>query len=225
MGYWTVADLSGHLSAMVDVYLDILNGGGHPAATIEELGPYNDRMANEHGGDPVETARKIRAVREPLLQRLSERWDASLHWLDGISISGATVAILVLGEFLVHGFDVAGGEWTIDASDASTLLAGSEPIAVHYVDQDEAEGFRGSIEVRIRGGLRRRFVFDGPRLAIIDPDGHGRADCYISGDPTTFVALMYGRGGPVRAALRGKVVAWGLKPWLSLKLPKLIKNP
>lgn len=225
VGHWTVGDLAGHLTDMVEIYSRLMEGGGHPAGRLENLGNHNERSASGFDGTPAQAAKRMRSGAARMLTLIKDGWNQQVPWLSDIVLSGRSVALLALGEFLVHGHDAAGSGWTIDPLDASILLAGIEPLAVHYVNEEEAAGLRVSIETRIRGGVRRRFVFDGPRLSIVEPEGRRGADCYISGDPTTFVLLMYGRGGPIGAALTGKVVAWGRKPWLALKLPKLIRNP
>jgi hypothetical protein len=37
--------------------------------------------------------------------------------------------------------------------------------------------------------------------------------------------LMYGRQGPLRPALTGKVIAWGRKPWLAFRMQSLVQQP
>jgi hypothetical protein len=76
---------------------------------------------------------------------------------------------------------------------------------------------RASFDIRLRGK-------DGPRVYLAFDDGSvnvafGSAesvDCHLSADPC-FLALMYGRHGPLRPALTSKVIAWGRKPWLAFR--------
>ena len=47
----------------------------------------------------------------------------------------------------------------------------------------------------------------------------------ISADPATFLLVVYGRMPLGRALLRGGILAWGRRPWLSLRFKDLFFNP
>jgi putative sterol carrier protein len=47
----------------------------------------------------------------------------------------------------------------------------------------------------------------------------------ISADPVAFLEVGYGRANPLVAALTGKLVAKGRKPWLGLAFGKLFAAP
>jgi hypothetical protein len=71
-------------------------------------------------------------------------------------------------------------------------------------------------EIRLRG--------NGPRYVIRVADGAaevraagGPVDCVISADPATYPLVSYGRMPLGRALLRGGILAWGRRPWLSLR--------
>src|SRR5690606_41294437 len=53
----------------------------------------------------------------------------------------------------------------------------------------------------------------------------GRPDVRITADPATWLLLVYGRGSAARAALTGKVVASGRRPWLAPGLAKRFLPP
>jgi hypothetical protein len=81
-----------------------------------------------------------------------------------------------------------------------------------------------SYEVRLRG--------NGPRYVIRVADGTaevraagGPVDCVISADPVTYLLLVYGRMPLGQALLRGGILAWGRRPWLSLRLKGMFFNP
>jgi hypothetical protein len=73
-----------------------------------------------------------------------------------------------------------------------------------------------------RGGRRYRLAIDWGS-ASIDVGGEP-ADCWISMDPVTFLLIGYGRVGQWSQALRGRVLAGGRRPWLSLKFGNLISS-
>ena len=69
-----------------------------------------------------------------------------------------------------------------------------------------------------------RLAFDDGTLHV-STDYAESVDCHLSADPTAFLLVMYGRQGPLRPALTGKVVAWGRKPWLAFRIPSLLQRP
>jgi hypothetical protein len=52
-----------------------------------------------------------------------------------------------------------------------------------------------------------------------------RPDCTIMTEPVTFLLIALGRRGATEALARGKVLAWGRKPWLALRFPALFTAP
>lgn len=50
-------------------------------------------------------------------------------------------------------------------------------------------------------------------------------DCTISIEPVTFLLMALGRSSPVGAMARGRVFAWGRKPWMEPRFPAYFKAP
>jgi hypothetical protein len=44
-------------------------------------------------------------------------------------------------------------------------------------------------------------------------------------DPWSFLLVLYGRSGPLKPALTGRILAWGRRPWLAFTLPTLFRKP
>ena len=63
----------------------------------------------------------------------------------------------------------------------------------------------------------------GPPLS--SRDRVGPVDCHISADPVAFLIVAYGRGSQWPPILRGKITAWGRKPWRAFGLMRLLVNP
>ncbi len=102
------------------------------------------------------------------------------------------------------------------------LAAAMDPRTV--VDQQRAAGLRVRYDVRIRGAGRYHMVFDDGRLTIGAPSSEW-VDCHLSVDPSTFLLLFWNRIGQWGAIGRGRLLAWGRKPWMGLRMRSLLRNP
>ena len=56
-------------------------------------------------------------------------------------------------------------------------------------------------------------------VTVGDPTGY--VDLHVSGEPVTYLLVGAGRRSEWRAALTGKIVSWGPRPWLALPLRRL----
>jgi len=142
-----------------------------------------------------------------------------------LALDSATCVLL--GEQVVHGYDVARAlhtPWSVDAGTARLVVAGVIAMMPLYVNTANAAGLRASCEVAVRGGPRLQIrVDDGTaRIAASSSD---RVDCHVQADPAAFVLLTYGRKNQWRLIARGKILAWGRKPWMALKFKGLFLDP
>jgi hypothetical protein len=112
-------------------------------------------------------------------------------------------------------------------SEAAPGLLGLLPVVPHYLVTERARGRPVRYDIRLRSEPAARAVFtvaDGT-LTIAAPTAHQRADCHLSADPWAALLVLYGRTGPVKPALAGRILAWGRRPWLAFTLPALIRKP
>lgn len=179
-----------------------------------------------------------------LADRIEERWtvlsrllaetpgERLVPWLGGIGLPVSAVAChLAFSEWLMHGYDIAratGKPWPIDRAHALLffegaalpILSSADPRA--FVDQGEAKGVNVAYRLKLRGGndtyLR---ISDG----VLEIGAEGPVDCTISADPVGAALVLFGRRPPAAALLRGQLLAWGKRPWLALKLPRLLLSP
>lgn len=160
--------------------------------------------------------------------------DASRAWLvQGATVRQSTLTYHLLNETLMHGLDIAraaGRPWPIERAHAA-MIVGRFLMPVFQaldprtmVNPRTAARLRATFEVRLRGGDRFHFIFDQGALTIADPSSR-RVDCYISADPVAFLMVAWGRQSQWPAIATGKLLAWGVKPWLGLRLRSLIRNP
>ncbi|MGH2787921.1 MAG: maleylpyruvate isomerase family mycothiol-dependent enzyme [Actinomycetota bacterium] len=230
VGTWTIRDVAAHLNRNFEPYIDMLRGAGSPVLSIDDIAAFNDAMiATAEATSVVDLAAALESKIPEFAAAVDDAGPDPLGWHAGIRLPVETFCALMIGEALVHGYDIARADnkpWHIDPAAVRTAFVGLLPLLPYYVDEKAAAGFRARIELTLRGEEEATafLAFDDGRLAI-ERDARGPIDCHISADPVAFMLVSYGRIGPVAPALTGKMVAWGRKPWLGFKVPKLLKSP
>jgi uncharacterized protein (TIGR03083 family) len=229
VGSWTVQDVAGHLNGSFDLYPDMLLGKSSPLASPQEITAFNDKVVAGETRSVPELADAIEARVDDFVDSATRAGDEPHAWHAGIELPVETFCAVLIGEALVHGYDVAQAEsrpWRIDPAAVRTAFIGLLPLLPHYVDERAATGVEARFELKLRGedGARAFLFFDDGRLAIEEPAA-GVLDCHVSADPVAFMLVSYGRAGLVRPVLTGKMLAWGRKPWLSFKIPSLLRSP
>lgn len=160
--------------------------------------------------------------------------DEPRAWMvEGMTIRQSTLTYHLLNETLLHGYDIAHAarrRWRIDPARADLalgrfivpLLTMAGPRT--FVNQDKAAGVRATYDIRIRGGDSFHFIFDDGQLTITEPSSR-TVDCHISADPVAFLLVVMARQSQWTAIAKGKLLAWGRKPWLGPQLRALVRNP
>ena len=231
VGTWTVRDVGAHLASGVPLYTGIVRGEGSTYTRLDRIAELNaSGITAITNRDRKTLADQIEsAVAEFITAVRTTPGDPKVAYHAGILLPVSSVTAILLGEMLIHGYDIAqasGRPWVIAPEHAGLVLRGALPILPYFVDRAAAAGVRASFDIRFRGK-------DGPRVQLAFGDGSvnvafGSAesvDCHLSADPAAFLLLMYGRQGPLRPALTGKVIAWGRKPWLAFRMQSLVQPP
>lgn len=230
IGQWSASDVGAHVATVLELNAELARGTGSPVAAIEAI-PDWSQSALEKVEDrrPQALADRIQAAVGELTDAASSRdGDPRVAWHNGLSTPISTLLALMVGEAMIHGYDIApalGRRWHIPSAWAETTFRGVVQVVPLYFLPERSAGLHARFEMRLRGiETRALFTITDDELQISEPGG-GRADCYISGEPTALLLLLYGRTGPLRPALAGHVVAWGRKPWLAFRVPRLFRNP
>ncbi|HEV3264432.1 MAG TPA: maleylpyruvate isomerase N-terminal domain-containing protein [Acidimicrobiales bacterium] len=145
---------------------------------------------------------------------------------NGLSMTVPLMTSTLLGELLIHGFDIAratGQPWPISSQDALLVIGGVMTMVPDYVDKEKTAGLHVSYELRFRGGPRYRLAIDDGAAEVTEPGP--KVDCWISADPVAFLLVGYQRIGQWGQILRGKMMAGGPKPWLGFKFGGLLTGP
>ncbi|WP_239484496.1 hypothetical protein [Streptomyces sp. CS081A] len=153
----------------------------------------------------------------------------SAPWCGDVPFTLATVTGLMLSETLVHGLDIARGArlpWPIGDDEASLVVGQSMPtMMAAALDPARARGVSIAFDLVIEGGPRLAVVID-DGTATVTRDAPPRAyDCRIVAAPTTFLLVAFRRTPIWKAVASGRMRAGGRKPWLAMRLGRLIAGP
>ena len=227
IGDWSIQDLAIHLTDVYEDYPRFLRGEKTVLTDPTGITAYNAEVVGAGRGLSVkDAAGRIEAAARELDGQLAE-WPPGdpVTWHGELRLSPATFAALPASEAIVHGRDVAraeGRSFRTEQAHAAVTLANLAPLLPSYVNKEAAAGFSAVYDLRLKGGERRFLTFrDGSLEVSATPR---RADCVVLADPETFLLIGYNRIGQWGPALTGKVLTWGRKPWLALKLPNLIAS-
>lgn len=245
LGSWSVAELATHVSQAAGAIPSLAAGEmDSPIDDIWNLASFTTALVTgEATRDPAELAQRIRAGVSRFLSDL-DRLDVArgpetateegVAWLvDGVVVHRAMLVCHLLNELVVHGRDLAeamGRPWKVDSAHAEMVLTGfiyqvltSLPSDA-MVDSARAGGLRACFDIRLRHGSRTYWVFDRGHLSIENPSPR-TVDCHLSADPAALLMVAWKRESHWPHVGAGRLVAWGRRPWLGLRLPSLVLSP
>jgi uncharacterized protein (TIGR03083 family) len=225
---WTLGETSLHIARGPAFYADYAGGRAQPEPTID-LGPvFAQRMAAQPERTPSLLARQLEAnTRRYLAETAELPATHPVPFFGGVTIELAAQSAILLGEFVIHGLDVArsiGRPWPIETAHARLIIAAVTALLPRYVNQANAGEFTATYQIRLRGGPSFLVRFD-RGMATVGPPQPGAADCRLTVDPVTFLLVVYGRRSQWPGILRGQLVAWGRRPWLGPRFQRLFVRP
>lgn len=228
VGKWTTTDVAAHLVDVAQDNLVIARGEGTRYQSPTEVEAINEqRLRARSERNPKMLADLYEENMAAYLDHVeSLDGDPVIPWAN-FEIPVSTLLCADIGECYMHGWDITraeGRDWRIDPYAAALAGKGLSPLTINYVDKDAAAGFTGTFELKLRGFWALHFVFTDGDLAIEEPNGR-RVDARISADPVAFMLVGYGRVSQWGPMMRGKLVAYGRKPWLALKFGSMLRNP
>jgi uncharacterized protein (TIGR03083 family) len=223
---WTLGETSLHIAGGPARYADFAGGRARPEPAID-LSPVNlQRMAADPERAPSVLARRLAAnTRRYLAETAELPATHPVPFFGGLTIELAAQSAILLGEFVVHGLDVArsiGRPWPIEAAHARLIVAAVTAVLPRYVDRAAAAGLTATYQVR--GGPSFQARFD-RGTAMVGPSQPGAADCRLTVDPVTFLLVAYWRRSQWPGILRGQLRAWGRRPWLGPRFQGLFVRP
>jgi uncharacterized protein (TIGR03083 family) len=229
---WSVRDVAAHVALGSEAYVGYARGGSEAWVDVSDIAggslarSNTARLGAEPARDLPALAARARAAVAALDEAAEGRTgDEPVVW-NGMPLTLGAMLGMAVGEYRLHGRDVAkalGRPWTITADDARLVLASALPLLPLLVDPTATAGVRAHFDLRVRGGTRIGLSIQDGQLSM--DDGDGRIDCHVSAEPVALLLVSYGRQSQWVPALTGKLVAWGRKPWLGLRLTRYLVTP
>jgi uncharacterized protein (TIGR03083 family) len=220
---WTVREATAHVVTVVRRLSDGPEGRGTFVPDPRDLAALNDAQIQDLADlDVPALAGRLRRDLAALAAQVRAYGTAppSFCFHGGEPVAADVALGILLGELVVHGWDIAratGRRWPIDPADVDLILDGVEPVLPGWVDRDRAGHLTATFEVRLRGGGTRRWSFSNGRLATAAA-ATGNPDVTISADPAALLLVFYRRQSQWSHILRGRMAAWGRRPWLAFTL-------
>ncbi|MEX2587483.1 MAG: maleylpyruvate isomerase N-terminal domain-containing protein [Actinomycetota bacterium] len=92
------------------------------------------------------------------------------------------------------------------------------------LDRTQSNGLTACYQMHFMGGGRLALMFDnGELVAAAEPTR--RVDCHVLADPVAFLSVVMGQKSQYAAIAQGKLLTWGRKPWLALRLVGFFNVP
>ena len=227
IGYWDTGDVAAHVSHIFGMYPAFARGEGSPVQDHLKLAEYWDqRLAEDRERDPAVIADRIEASMEEFSQTIEAvDWEQRVPWHGPLEVPVWCLPTVLISEPGIHGLDIATAEgkpWEISASDARFVIHGLMPLLEGFVDPQATRDVGATFALHVRGG--RTFYVEIDHGSCRTSSRPTKVDCHISTAPVDYVLIGYGRRSQIPAALKGRVIAWGKKPWLSLRFPKYFNS-
>ena len=237
---WSVGEVGAHLALGLLAFIEALGGDDRTVGPYLGPGTFAERLAAVTSG-----TLELEASRDPgtLAALILERVDAFLvasrsmaadevvptPWYGpGAGLPVATVTALLVGEQLVHGWDLAmtlGRAWPVAVPEAHLVIRMVTSMMPLAANPATTSGLRAVFGVAVRQGGPRFVVAVDRGTVTVEPWGSRPVDCHLSAHPVALMLVGYGRIGQWAPIARGRLSAWGRRPWLALRFTNLFYNP
>ncbi|MGI8773503.1 MAG: maleylpyruvate isomerase N-terminal domain-containing protein [Actinomycetota bacterium] len=229
VGRWNERELADHLSLMGPMFADFARDAGPASADATKIEQRYESLGQGRGaGRPMSEMADLlqQGIDGFVVEARRAEPDRVVTWHGGAQLTLPQLGGILMGEIFAHGIDMATAEgttWEVPHEQAVWLVEGTIPVLPLFVDRPAAAGFSGTFDINLRRGPRMYLAFRDGELKV--EASATSVDCHINADPVDFVLVSYGRRSQWNSILRGKILAYGRKPWLGLKLNSLLLNP
>lgn len=229
IGHWSIADLTCHMSHVYPTIARMLRGEGSPIADHRQIGAaWDAEVAKDPERDLTVLTEKIEQGYAESAELLSSKgWTDEVEWHGGLKGPVYTLAAVLISEAFIHGYDIAratGKNFDRNPDHARLVVYGFMPNLPEFLHHRAAAGVDATFELRVRGGEWVYLTVAGDSLTISQVTER-QIDCHLSVDPVAYLLVGFNRESQWTAIAKGQILAWGRKPWLSLKFGQLLDSP
>lgn len=217
---WTVADLGQHVACLPSLWSG-LHDGGDVFTQPPSWAAFSDQArAHITETDPSALADLIDSEFGGYIDMLAAGDEP--RWNYGVSMSRQEMLGLVINETIMHGLDLAavtgGPAPKYSDREAHIGVDATMSLTPVFIDPRKASQQPDDVyHVKFRGG--KDFTWTKRHDEILITEGKpAKASAHLNTDAAMFLLSSLGRVGQVRAALSGKMVTYGMKPWRFLGL-------
>ncbi|MGH8991893.1 MAG: maleylpyruvate isomerase family mycothiol-dependent enzyme [Acidimicrobiia bacterium] len=228
---WTAREAIAHLVTAMDLYTEIATGTPSPVTEFSTASFEDDnrrRIADVSETDAAKLAYLLEDATARFLSALrGQAGNQTVTWHAGMQVDLATLVALMLGEVVLHGYDVATAyqqPWPLGIGDVALVLGAYAPCYERCVNTERTRGLTVAYEIEVRGVARFVVRFDDGRYSLTLP-GPEPVDCTISADPVAFLLVGSGRLERWPAIALGLVEAGGSRPEMALEFNDLFIFP
>jgi uncharacterized protein (TIGR03083 family) len=219
---WTVAEAAAHLAMANELMATI--AASTPATygdgTKAGLASANAQSLSENTErDPAVLAQRIAGQAAAFLEAARVRPAAEVVDTPMGPMPLGVFSCYLLAHMLSHGNAIAAAlrqPPIVRAQHVELILPFIRTTMPRLVDRTAVRDLSACYELRLRGITRLSVVFtDG--VATVSDTPQRPVDCTISVDPLSFFLLSTGLSGQWPLIARGKLRAWGCRPWLAFR--------
>jgi uncharacterized damage-inducible protein DinB len=228
--HWTIGTAAAHLVVSQRLSKKILQGEKNPynSAKPETVAETNAKMLEEfveRKGDKLATMLVMDT--ESFLKALAQEKDTFTMQTHFGKMDLQTSLAYNLCHLLIHASQIAMAlkkTVPVTKKDVEMVLPFLKLGTKASYDKDVAKDFIGTFAVHLRNSVSYAIICEGQSVQTADEIPE-HVDCHISADPVSFFLVSTGVITQWKPLFTGKLIAWGRKPWLGLRLTQLFKSP
>jgi hypothetical protein len=237
---WSVAETAAHVVTLAQACSSQVGGSSaefgelYRATIVDTVDVLNDTLLMRYTERDLRVmSRLLPAIVDQILESTADADPAmAVPWLGDSHVPLAGILAHQLNEFQIHGRDIARAarvEWCVSARDAAhffdLFLVGVTDYGYGHLLDGHGAAPRGRIAVEFRSPYTTPMTMaltDG--FVTVEKPG-GSTDVRLSFDPPTLNLMLFGRISKPRAALTGKVIVRGRRPWTLPAFLRIVRLP
>jgi uncharacterized protein (TIGR03083 family) len=228
---WTAREAVAHLVTALDLYTEIVTGTPSPIPACTPVVFAEDsrrRIADVSERDPAKLAYLLGDAADRFVGAAAgAAGDAVVTWHAGTELPLAELAGFMVGEVVLHGYDIAVAcrqPWPLPADEVALILTAYGPHIGMTVDAEATRDLTAAFRIELRGLVSFVVRFDHGRYSV-EPDGSVPTDCTLSADPAAFLLVTSERMVRWPALALGLYEVGGQRPELAVGFKDLFVFP